>query len=368
MSIGRRIAGWIVVACFLIAAASGQSRETSSDSSDAGATGILPLPIFFYTPETGFAGGGVVMYFSRPSSRYKNVRPSTANLNFIYTEKKQIISEFYTDLYTLDNLYRVNAGISYNRFPQKFYGVGSNASSSSEEFYTSKSLRTSIEGYRHVSDHLSAGISYFYENRSLTDLEPDGLLAAKAVVGSNGGVTTGPGVLLYWDSRDNIFSPLDGEYHQASFKVASHALGSDFNFTRLAVDVRKFINLGNDHILVLQGIAVSINGTAPFHKLDGIGGQSILRGYYEGRYRDKKMLVAQAEYRSPMVWRFTGALFAGLGDVASTVSAFRMRDLKPSYGFGIRFFFEPKERLCIRMDFGFGQYSSGLYFTASEAY
>ncbi len=92
-----------------------------------------------------------------------------------------------------------------------------------------------------------------------------------------------------------------------------------------------------------------------------------MRGYYEGRYRDKKLLVVQTEYRFPIVWRFGGVLFAGAGDVAPTLGQFALQTIKPSYGFGLRYMFDPLEKMRIRIDFGWGKGTSGMYVTANEA-
>jgi hypothetical protein len=39
----------------------------------------------------------------------------------------------------------------------------------------------------------------------------------------------------------------------------------------------------------------------------------IMRGYARGRYRDRWLLAAQGEYRSPVRKRLGGVLFAGAG-------------------------------------------------------
>jgi len=100
-----------------------------------------------------------------------------------------------------------------------------------------------------------------------------------------------------------------------------------------------------------------------------LGGAEIMRGYYLGRYRDKNMLVLQAEYRwAPIFWRFGLAAFAALGDVAETLDRFNLGRFKTTYGLGLRFVIDPKQRLHLRLDFGFGKETSGVYFTAGEAF
>ena len=143
--------------------------------------------------------------------------------------------------------------------------------------------------------------------------------------------------------------------------------GSDFKFSNFSLDVRHYFNIGGMSTLALQALAVVTSGTPPFYLLPELGGPNIMRGYYEGRYRDKKLLVMQTEYRIPIIWRFGGALFAGVGDVAPTLSRFALNTVKSSYGFGLRYLFDPVEKMSVRIDFGFGKGTSGMYITANEA-
>lgn len=60
--------------------------------------------------------------------------------------------------------------------------------------------------------------------------------------------------------------------------------------------------------------------------------------------------------------------FAGLGNVAPRPWALELDQLKYSYGAGLRYRVRPREATNIRMDVAFGQGTSGLYFTAREAF
>jgi len=112
-----------------------------------------------------------------------------------------------------------------------------------------------------------------------------------------------------------------------------------------------------------------ISGDPPFQMLNKLGGSYWMRGYYEGRYRDKNMLTFQAEYRFPVVWRFGGAAFAGIGDVAEELDAFRFDEFKYSLGFGVRFMFDTQERINARLDIGFNTDGDmGIYALVLEAF
>ena len=117
------------------------------------------------------------------------------------------------------------------------------------------------------------------------------------------------------------------------------------------------------HVLAVQGYMNVINGEPPFYMLSLLGGQYLMRGYYEGRYRDKNMLAVQMEYRLPR-WKRIGAT----GFVAPATSNFALKNLKPSAGLGLRYLLVPVEKINLRLDLGWGKDSSGFYLAMAEAF
>ena len=94
-----------------------------------------------------------------------------------------------------------------------------------------------------------------------------------------------------------------------------------------------------------------------------------MRGYFQGRYRDRHYIATQAEYRRPLWRRFGIVAFVGAGDVfGSTDGDLSMKNLKYSYGLGFRFLFNRRDEVNLRADIGFGEDTSGLYFGLEEAF
>jgi outer membrane translocation and assembly module TamA len=95
-----------------------------------------------------------------------------------------------------------------------------------------------------------------------------------------------------------------------------------------------------------------------------------MRGYFYGRYRDKAYMTAQAEYRRHLWWKLGGVVFLGFGQVGPELSAYRLDSFHSSYGFGLRYLFNPEEHVNIRVDFGFGRNdtTTGVYFGVEEAF
>ncbi len=79
-----------------------------------------------------------------------------------------------------------------------------------------------------------------------------------------------------------------------------------------------------------------------------MGGETIMRGYYLGRYRDKNQLATQLEYRFlPLPLGFSkrigAAIFAATGTVFENTNALTTKNLLYSGGAGARFLLFPKK-------------------------
>jgi len=187
------------------------------------------------------------------------------------------------------------------------------------------------------------------------------------VPGQDGGITSGIGLGGFFDTRDNLFFPTGGGYYKFSFTVFNSFFGSDFNYTRYILDLRRFISFAED-IFAMQIYSELSSGTPPFFDTPALGGSVHMRGYFEGRYRDRQYLTGQLEYRKILWWRIGGILFFSTGDVADRLRDFKLSTLKFSYGAGLRFVFDESERINLRVDYGRGKGSDGIYFNIEEAF
>lgn len=342
--------------------------ETGQDTVEQKRGGLIYLPILFYTPETKLAGGAAVNYYFRESGSEITSRPSTIMPILIYTQKSQIISELNADLYWKDEMYHLSGNIGYTKFPDKFFGIGNNTSEDDEEEYTPRNIYLSLSFQTKVRTGFNLGAQYEFADGKIKEVEEEGLLDQKDILGSEGGRISGAGILVNWDTRNNIFYPSSGSFHQLSVSLFSGDLGSDFDFNTYNLDLRQYVPLFSSHVLAFQGYMNIMTGDPPFQMLSLLGGESLMRGYYTGRYRDKNMLVFQVEHRVP-VWRRFGMVgFVGFGDVADKIGSFEVQNFKHSVGWGIRYLFNQEERMNLRLDFGYGKKTSGFYITIGEAF
>jgi hemolysin activation/secretion protein len=151
-------------------------------------------------------------------------------------------------------------------------------------------------------------------------------------------------------------------------KFATRAIGSEFDFTSLNMDLRRYGTLFDNIVVAAQLYGVFNMGVTPFFDAASIGGKYLMRGFYEGRYRDDNMLALQTECRLPLWWRFGIVAFAGFAQVADRIEDFRFDNFKFAFGGGFRFLWDTEQKLNIRLDIGFAEGKSGLYVTIGEAF
>jgi outer membrane protein assembly factor BamA len=348
-----------------------ENREDKTKTEKKCKKRIIAAPIVYYTPETKLAFGGAGSYIFRMGGckdDTADTRPSSISPVTIYTANKQFSVQLKADLYFKNNDYRMETEIKLQKYPDKFYGVGNDTIKEAEENFTSKSTNFYVSFFKKIAKGLYVGLKYHFTDWRITEIEADGQLVGGEIAGSVDGTISGLSLLVNRDSRDNIFFPMKGEFFQLNAGMYKEFLGSDFNFSEFKLDLRKYITLFSSHVFAVQFLAHAQTGEVPFMNLAKMGGEYNMRGYFAGRFRDKNLLVFQAEYRLPLVWRLGLVGFAGFGNVAEKFSQLNLGALKPSYGVGLRFLFDKKEKIQVRMDIGFGKGTSGFYFSIFEAF
>ncbi len=352
-----------------VAAQEGQPEK--KDPAAKGRVHLVVLPLAFYEPETKLAvgGGGLLTY--RGESQAPTARPSSMFFYAIYTQLMQFQAQAQPILYFRDEDDLLAAKLTFEQYPNKFWGIGAETPDSAETNYTPRrlALEASFQTRLPFLWNLYAGVLYQFETAALIDNPSNAPLPLDSYPGGAGGTVSGLGLILNWDTRDNIFTPSRGNQFQVSIVVNAKMLGSSFDFTSVKADFRKYVpGLYPGHAAAFQFLYQSATGAPPFYRYAMIGGDSIMRGYYMGRYRDKYLIALQAEYRLPLWRRFGFVAFAGLGNVGPALDRISLSKAKYSTGFGLRYKLSPQEGANVRVDFAFGKGSTGLYFTAGEAF
>lgn len=325
---------------------------------------FMVLPIVFSSPDTRLAAGILPQVVFRTSSASN---PSSIRLDAYYTLNRQYHILTRPSVWLDNNSKNISAKLSFKKWPTSFYGIGNRSITDNKEKFTETLYEGSLEASTLLKNFYYGGISYSLRSARVEPHEDNGILASGELTGSGRSLVSSAGLVLRRDSRDHIFFPGNGSYHTLEVSLSSKWLGSDYNFSRYTLDLRKYISLKSRHVLAVQSMFSVTAGNSPFRMLPSVG--STLRGYSSVRYIDRNLAAFRLEYRAaPLFGRFGIAIFAGAGDVFEKPSDLSIKHVKYTFGLGIRYLYSRSEKINIRLDYGFGKDSSGDYIDLNEAY
>ena len=369
----------LLALAFAVVASPAASQQPGEKSVVVRKTRITGYPYVFATPEAGvaFGVGGIVTFYTSKTDTV--LRPSKVTVGGWYSLNNQYKVTLTPQVNLDENRWQLNLPADFGRFTDKFWGIGNateelpydSTTERETEDYRSEvtNVKLDVQGPLSIFSSIRSGILIELNNTRIVDPQLNPYLLADTVQGTSGGQTLGFGITSVWDTRNHAFFPSKGGFYQVRALWFPPILGADYKYERIEADFRTFLGRGPDEVIALQAYGNFVFGDPPFYALSALGGPYRMRGYFQGRYRDKHYMVAQAEYRKLVWWRVGITLFGGVGDVfGSEGSDLRFHDLKWSVGGGLRFRFNQAEKVNLRMDIGWGRDTKGVYFQLEEAF
>ncbi len=261
--------------------------------------------------------------------------------------------------------YRIDYHLYFYSFPSDFWGIGYEMGDNDDNKSDMKRWQAQAEAsflFR-VADNFYVGPMAAYDYVIGKQIERPELLQGMDKHIWN----VGAGVSLVYDNRDNLTNPHRGIYLNLKQMFRPKFMGNDYAFSTTHFRFDAYQRLGKGTILA-EDFGANLNfGNPSWGMMAELGGTCSMRGYYEGRYRDKHSLEATVELRQH-VWKRNGiVVWAGAGIVFPKFSALRSRQILPNAGVGYRWEF--KKNVNVRLDYGFGKSGqSGFLFNINEAF
>lgn len=261
--------------------------------------------------------------------------------------------------------YRIDYHLYFYSFPSDFWGIGYEMGDNDDNKSDMKRWQAQAEAsflFR-VADNFYVGPMAAYDYVIGKQIERPELLQGMDKHIWN----VGAGVSLVYDNRDNLTNPHRGIYLNLKQMFRPKFMGNDYAFSTTHFRFDAYQRLGNGTILA-EDFGANLNfGNPSWGMMAELGGTCSMRGYYEGRYRDKHSLEATVELRQH-VWKRNGiVVWAGAGTVFPKFSGLRSRQILPNAGVGYRWEF--KKNVNVRLDYGFGKSGqSGFLFNINEAF
>ena len=261
--------------------------------------------------------------------------------------------------------YRIDYHLYFYSFPSDFWGIGYEMGDNDDNKSDMKRWQAQAEAsflFR-VADNFYVGPMAAYDYVIGKQIERPELLQGMDKHTWN----VGAGVSLVYDNRDNLTNPHRGIYLNLKQMFRPKFMGNDYAFSTTHFRFDAYQRLGKGTILA-EDFGANLNfGNPSWGMMANLGGTSSMRGYYEGRYRDKHSLEATVELRQH-VWKRNGiVVWAGAGTVFPKFSELRSNRILPNVGVGYRWEF--KKNVNVRLDYGFGKSGqSGFLFNINEAF
>ncbi len=362
-------AGQIVAVLMLLILPSVNIGKTAGESYE---TQNVLLPVMSYSPETSLMFGGLAMVQFKPGNANSDTRSSRFIASGIYTLNRQLMVELVPDIILSEDRWMIEGRYEYAHFPQNFWGVGPETRNRDKIKLDYRTFGINQLILRNFGNSVYAGPKIRWvrvSDVSIND-QADESVSASGINSVEGNTLAGIGLSVRNDLRNSIMTPTKGRYLEFTAMYYSGLAGTTYPHSSWLLDARYYLPLRDiqPSVLAFQFQSRFTTGDLPFQEYSLLGGREIMRGYYEGRFRDAHSAQVQAEFRRNVWWRFGLTLFASAGEVWQRFDEFSMVNPKFSAGAGIRFNFNPDDPGNLRIDYGIGQHGSGLYITIGEAF
>lgn len=339
-----------------------------NDSTSGAKPKWIAYPTLAYAPETSWEIGAaaVLVYYAKKDTAN---RLSEASGFTFFTLQGQYGAHFEHALYSDKNKWFALGKAKIQSYPLLYYGIGPNIEG--DELGTANATFTLVRErfLRQLHKSLYIGLELDYER--LTEVDFDWVADDRptgAILGEDGYSNLGIGLGLVFDTRHNVLNVRHGFLSEVGYLWYEPTWSSTNKLTTLFLDNRAFFKIREKRVAAFQMIGQFSDGEVPFNQLSMIGGETMMRGYYLGKYRDKNLLAVQAEHRwLPFSFskRIGGAVFAGIGSVSPNL---HFEKVLWTAGGGIRVLLFPKRDVFTRIDVGVNPEGYGAYIFIGEAF
>lgn len=312
-------------------------------------------------------------------SKYPSTKNATYSTELKFTQNKQVISQFLSNVWLKNNEYNINTNWSYLKFPQKDFGLGTENNQIDlfdQIDYSYLKLHQSIVKRIAQNWYIGPGLNIDYRwnisDSSTVNKPIYGFAQYGQTKKSN---STGLTLDLLYDSRTSIVNPITSSaYFNLSYRTNLTFLGSDYALQSITLDARKYIPLFRKNMLAFWTYNVlTLSGKAPYLDIPYTASDrnsNTGRGFIQGRFRGEKLFFAESEYRFGITENgFLGAVvFANMHSVTEPLQK-GFQQIKAGYGAGIRIKLNKHSNTNVAIDYAFGQGGShGIFMNLGEVF
>jgi hypothetical protein len=346
-------------------------KYTLMDTSPPAKPKFIAYPTLAFTPETSWEIGisGLLVYRAKQDTT--NRLSELKTFSFV-TLAQQYGTVLEHALYTDKNKFFFLGEMRFQNFPLTYFGIGPETKFEENVIVNTREFRFRERVLNQIAPSIFTGFEVDFQRLSRVHFEWDGNQQTIGIPrGNQGSANLSLGWGLLYDNIHNVLNPRHGKYMEVAYLASKKAWGSTYSFDTWFADFRFYNPVGKRNVLATQVYGQFGNGDVPFNALALMGGERLMRGYYLGRYRDKKLMAGQVEYRMlpfPFAKRWGLAAFAAAGSVFPDFETYTDNPLRWAAGAGPRFLLFPNKDVYNRLDVAFTSEGMGFYFHIGESF
>lgn len=263
-----------------------------------------------------------------------------------------------------EDKYRLDYQVSIYTFPSSFWGIGyeNGANDANEGTYNRVKFQFKPSFLFKIRKGIFIGPVVDVEWVNAFGFSHIDQLAGQQTSVANYGL----GFNFSYDTRDFVLNAYKGNYFRWEQMSYPSGLGNDYAFTYTDLTYCAYRQVWKGGVAAMELHSLFNYGDVPWTMMAQVGVQGRMRGYYEGRYRDRNIMEGQVELRQRIKGRHGMTAWIGFANVFPNFGHIYFDQILPNYGIGYRWEF--KERVNVRFDFGFTRDNPNFTFNINEAF
>ncbi len=332
--------------------------------------GFLPVPVIITDPAVGNGGGVALAFFHRPHTPVttdadgapKMATPDIYGGGAMRTANGSEAAGIGASLHFDEDRWRYRGGVAKASINLDFYTPG-NVLPPSKIAYNMDGVMSFQQGFRQLGKRdLYVGLAWIYMDLDLGfDVASDRDRFQPHELSRR---SSGLGLSLEYDSRDNPFTPSRGWLGMIEGNAYLPGIGSDQSFQSYRGHAYGYWPLGTRLVLGGRVDARRANGDIPFYRLPYID----LRGIGSARYQDTRAAVLETELRCNLTPRWALIGFVGAGRTWGRHNSFGDGDDQVSKGAGVRYLIARQLGMHVGVDYAWGPEDDTFYIQVGSAW
>ncbi|SAK91620.1 Surface antigen [Caballeronia hypogeia] len=329
--------------------------------------GVLPVPTIITEPAIGYGLGLGLLYFSRP--RQDDAKSETADESGKMSPPNITgIGGFGTGTHSWgaaaahfhtwdDDRIRYLGVIGKVNLHLNWYGVQGSANA-----YQLSGVALVQQVLFRLGDSpwfIGPRYTFFNSTTRFGPIIPQGINHYERDVKVGKG-----GIVVDYDTRDNIFYPTRGTYAEFEAEFARGGFGSDDNFEMQTARGYHWIPLSQKWVLGLRADTGFSQGDIPFFAQPYVN----LRGISQAKYQDRNQLTGELELRYNITPRWSVLGFGGVGKAYGNLHSFSDAPTAFAFGTGFRYLIARKLGVSMGIDVAHGPGQNAFYVQVGSAW